>query len=59
MLQAPSAAGPGATGTKVLLRGPASVNFDVLMDPAEVAAARADGAAQAAEDAEAIAAAWA
>ncbi|MBL8777566.1 MAG: patatin-like phospholipase family protein [Acidimicrobiales bacterium] len=48
-----------ATGTQVLLRGPASVDSDVLMDPAQVAAARADGAAQAAEDAEAIAAAWA
>ena len=43
----------------MLLRGPASVDFDVLMDPAQVAAVRADGAAQAAEDAEAIAAAWA
>ena len=46
------------TGTRVLLRGPASVDLDALMDPAQVAAARADGAAQAAEDADAIASAW-
>ena len=48
-----------AAGTQVLLRGPATFDLDALMDPAQVAAARADGAAQAAEDADAIAAVWA
>lgn len=48
-----------AAGTTVLLRGPAHFDLEALMDPAEVAAARADGAAQAVADADEIAAAWA
>lgn len=48
-----------ATGTRVLLRGPRSFDLEALMDPAQVAAALADGAAQGAADVGAIAAAWA
>lgn len=47
-----------ATGTRVLLRGPASFDLDALMDPTQVAAALADGTAQAASDAEAVADLW-
>jgi len=48
-----------ATGTRVLLRGPRSFDLEALMDPAQVAAALADGAEQGAADVDAIAAAWA
>lgn len=63
MTQAPGAqarelAAVAATGTRVLLRGPRSFDLDALMDPAQVAGALADGAAQGAADAEEIAAAW-
>ena len=47
-----------ATGTRVLLRGPETFDLDALMDPTQVSAALADGAAQATRDAEAVAALW-